>query len=102
MRDDADGESIVVQVDYAENFVTEEQDTVQSAHRSTKPISILTAYTWCGPLNFSSAMPSDNVSHNKSCINICLDYIIGELKQYLSDLETVITFSDGAASQFKQ
>ena len=44
MKDDFDVKSVVVQVDYAENFVTEEQDAVRSAHRSTKAISIFIAY----------------------------------------------------------
>ncbi|CAF2377023.1 unnamed protein product [Rotaria sp. Silwood2] len=102
MKADSDEKSIVVQVDHAENFAIEEQDAVQSAHWSTKAISIFTAHAWCGPLDFSFALPSDNISHNKYCINTCLGYIIGELKQYLPDLKTIIFFSDGAASQFKQ
>ncbi|CAF1275201.1 unnamed protein product [Rotaria sordida] len=102
MKADSDEKSIVVQVDYAENFSIQEQDAVQSAHWSTKTISIFTAHAWCGPLNFSFALPSDNITHNKYCVNTCLDYIIGELKQYLPDLKTIKFFSDGAASQFKQ
>lgn len=102
MKDNSDDKSIVVQVDYAENFTTEEQDAIQSAHWSTKSISIFTAHAWCDPLNFSFALPSNNVTHNKFCINTCLDFLIGELKQYLPDLKTIIFFSDGAASQFKQ
>jgi hypothetical protein len=31
-----------------------------------------------------------------------LDFIIGELKQFLPDLKTITFFGDGAASQFKQ
>ncbi|CAF3102305.1 unnamed protein product [Rotaria sp. Silwood2] len=102
MKDNSDDKSIVIQVDYADNFAIEEQDAIQSAHWSTKTISIFTAHAWCGPLNFSFALPSNNVTHNKYCTNTCLDYIISEVKQYLPDLKRIMFFSDGAASQFKQ
>ena len=35
-------------------------------------------------------------------MNVCLNNIISKLKQYLPDLEEIMFFSDGAASQFKQ
>jgi hypothetical protein len=47
-------------------------------------------------------LPSDNITHDKYCINTCLEYIIDESKQYLPNLTTITFFSDGAASQFKQ
>jgi hypothetical protein len=102
MKDNSDDKSIVVQVDYSQNFSVEEQDAIQSAHWSNKSISIFTAHAWCGPLNFSFALPSDNITHNKYCVNTCVEYIIDELKQYLPNLTTITFFSDGAASQFKQ
>ncbi|CAF1442485.1 unnamed protein product, partial [Didymodactylos carnosus] len=61
-----------------------------------------TAHAWCDALNFSFALPSNNVSHDKYCVSTCINFIIGELKQYLPELEQIIFFSDGAASQFKQ
>ena len=78
------------------------QDAIQSAHWSNKAISIFTAHAWCSPLNFSFALPSNNISHNKYAVDTCLDFIIQELKQYLPDLKSIVFFSDGAASQFKQ
>ena len=35
---------IVIQVDYSENFDIKQQDEVQSAHWSTKSVSIFTAH----------------------------------------------------------
>ncbi|CAF1513785.1 unnamed protein product [Adineta steineri] len=102
MKNNSDDTSIVVQVDYAENFSIEEQDAIQSAHWTTKTISIFTAHASCGSLKFSFALPSNNITHDKYCINTCLDYIINELKQYLPNLKTIMFFSDGASSQFKQ
>jgi hypothetical protein len=102
MKNDSDDESIIVQVDYAENFSVEEQDAIQAAHWSNKSISIFTAHAWAGPLNFSFALPSDNVTHDKYCVNACLEFIISELKQYLPNLNAITFCSDGAASQFKQ
>ncbi len=35
-------------------------------------------------------------------MNVSLNNIISKLKQYLPELEEIVFFSDGAASQFKQ
>ncbi|CAF1132322.1 unnamed protein product [Didymodactylos carnosus] len=102
LKEDCDDRTVVVQVDYAENFALGEQDAIQSARWSTKTISIFTAHAWCGALNFSFALPSNNVSHDKYCVSTCISFIIGELKQYLPELAQIIFFSDGVASQFKQ
>ncbi|CAF1563004.1 unnamed protein product, partial [Adineta steineri] len=50
----------------------------------------------------SYALVSDDVSHDKYSIHVCLTRIITELKKTFSSLETVNIFSDGAAAQFKQ
>ncbi|CAF3317809.1 unnamed protein product [Rotaria sp. Silwood2] len=102
MKQRTDDRKVLLQVDYAENFVMDHQDAIQLAHWSTRTLSIFTAHAWCGASNFSFALVSDNVTHDKYCIHVCLNYIISELKQYLPNLEEITFFSDGAASQFKQ
>ncbi|CAF5100005.1 unnamed protein product, partial [Rotaria magnacalcarata] len=90
------------QIDYAENFAMDQQDAIQSAYWNTRMLSIFTAHAWCGANNYSFALVSDNVTHDKYCVAVCLNTIITKLKQYLPDLEEIVFFSDGAASQFKQ
>ena len=89
-------------MDYAENFAMDHQDVIQSAHWNTKTLSIFTAHAWCGTNNYSFALVSDNISYDKYCAHVCLNYIIRKLKQYLPDLEEITFFCDGTASQFKQ
>lgn len=48
IKNDADGSTVVCQVDYAENFGMEYQDQIQSAHWAKKYVSIFTAYAWWG------------------------------------------------------
>ena len=93
---------VVVQVDYSENFPLNYQDAVQSAHWNIKTLSIFTAYVWCGTSAFSFALVSNNVTHDKYCIDVCLNYIINHVKQHIRNVEEICFFSDGAASQFKQ
>ncbi|CAF1461359.1 unnamed protein product [Rotaria sp. Silwood1] len=102
MKERTDDRKVLLQVDYAENFVMDQQDAIQAAHWNAGALSIFTAHAWCGANNFSFALVSDNVTHDKYCIHVCLNYIISELKQYFPNLEEITFFSDGAASQFKQ
>jgi hypothetical protein len=102
IKENTDDRKLLLQVDYAENFAMDQQDAIQSAHWNTKTLSIFTAHAWCGAANYSFALVSDNVTHDKYCVSVCLNYIISELNQYLPDLEEIVFFSDGAASQFKQ
>ncbi|CAF1255119.1 unnamed protein product [Rotaria sordida] len=93
---------IVIRVDYSENFEIKQQDEVQSAHWSSKSASIFTGHAWCGTNNYSFALVSNNVRHDKYCVYNCINYTINKLKQQLSSLEEIRVFSDSTASQFKQ
>jgi hypothetical protein len=102
VKENTDDRKVLLQVDYAENFAMDQQDAIQSAYWNTKTLSIFTAHVWCGANGYSFALVSDNVTHDKYCVDVCLNNIISKLKQYLPDLEEIAFFSDGAASQFKQ
>ncbi|CAF5070896.1 unnamed protein product [Rotaria magnacalcarata] len=86
----------------SENFEIKQQDEIQSAHWSCKSISIFTAHAWSGTDHYSFALVSDNISHDKYCINNCITYVIKKMQKKLPSLEEILFFSDGAASQFKQ
>ncbi|CAF4866414.1 unnamed protein product, partial [Rotaria magnacalcarata] len=102
LKESTDDKKVLLQVDYAENFAMDQQDAIQSTYWNTRMLSIFTAHAWCGANNYSFALVSDNVTHDKYCVAACLNNIITKLKQYLPDLEEIVFFSDGAASQFKQ
>ncbi|CAF1145585.1 unnamed protein product [Adineta steineri] len=98
IKEDTDDRKVLLQVDYSENFAMEEQDAIQAAYWNTKALSIFTAHAWCGAVNYSFALVSNNLTHDKYCVDVCLNNIISKLNQYLPDLEEIVFFSDGAAS----
>jgi hypothetical protein len=102
LKEDTNDRRIVLQVDYAETFALDQQNAIQAPHWNTRTLSIFTAYAWCGTNTYSFALVSDNVTHDKYCVDVCLNNIIQKLKQYLPNLQEIQFFSDGAASQFKQ
>lgn len=58
----------VLQIDFAENFVCEMQDEVQSAHWNQRQLTLFTS-ALCHNENFrSKVMISDNLSHTKLTI----------------------------------
>lgn len=96
--------SIVLQVDFSENYRTGYQDEIQNAFFNYNQVSLFNAVVWSGPnstvLNYSLA--SDDVSHDKYSIYVYLTEIMMDIKKRFPLLKTVNIFSDGAASQFKQ
>ncbi|CAF4451738.1 unnamed protein product, partial [Rotaria magnacalcarata] len=96
--------SITLQVDFSENYRTTYQDEIQNAFFNYNQVGLFTAVAWFGHDSdvVSYALVSDDVSHDKYSIHVCLTRIITELKKTFSSLETVNIFSDGAAAQFKQ
>ncbi|CAF0950722.1 unnamed protein product [Didymodactylos carnosus] len=54
-----------------------------------------------GDVGFSFGLVSNNTTHDKFSVATCLDVIVNEIKSYVPDVNEIIFFSDGAASQFK-
>jgi hypothetical protein len=102
LKTEVSDEKIVLQVDFAENFNMKEQDEIQKAHWNTKSLSIFTAFVWSKSENFSFALPSLDVTHDKFVVDSALKIILNHIKTVLPNVEEINCFSDGAASQFKQ
>jgi hypothetical protein len=104
IKDNTGDSTVVCQVDYAENFTLQHQDQIQSAHWSKKQVSIFTAYTWMGGSDgqgFSFGFVSNSTDHNKYSVITCLEILMNEITSIMPDVQEIIFFSDGAASQFK-
>ena len=98
----ANGQHVVIQVDFAENYAIIQQDEIQSAHWSHDQVSIFTACAYIGDDQVKSfAIVTDDLVHGKYQVATFLDYLIKNLKDTCPRLESVAFFSDGAASQFK-
>ena len=95
-------ETIVWQVDFAENFNLKRQKEIQTAHWNTIPLSIFTAFVWSKKGNFSFALPSLDVSHDKIVVNVALEIILNHIGTVLPNVKEINCFSNRAASQFKQ
>ncbi|CAF1514548.1 unnamed protein product, partial [Rotaria sordida] len=103
-KQNASPKSIVLQIDFSENYRTKYQDEIQNAFFNCKQVGLFNAVVWSGSnspvINYS--LISDDVSHDKYSIHVFLTKIIINLKNKFPSLETINIFSDGAASQFKQ
>ncbi|CAF3187029.1 unnamed protein product [Rotaria socialis] len=96
--------TVICQVDYSENFTLVNQDQIQSAHWSNQQVSIFTAYAWMsnsGGEGYSFGFVADSAKHDKYCVITCLENLVEEIINIMSDVNEIIFFSDGAARQFK-
>lgn len=92
----------LIQVDFSENYLSQYQDEVQSAHWHYNQVTVFTCVVWVGKTSISYAIISDYLSHDKFAVYQYLKVILDDLKITHPQVENVIFFSDGAASQFKQ
>ena len=102
IKENASDRTVVCQVDYAEKFTLQNQ--IQSAHWKEKQVSIFTAYAWMGGSGgegYSFGLVSGSTNHDKFSVVTCLEVLVEEITNIMPDVDEIIFFSDGAASQFK-
>ena len=88
-------QTVICQVDYAENFRIHTQNQIQSAHWTKKFISIFTAYAWMGGSNGegqSFGLVSNSTKHDKYSMITCLQIIVDEIINMMPDVNEIIFF----------
>ena len=97
-----DNEKVIIQVDFAENFTTQIQNSIQSSYWVSKQFTIFTACVWEKDGSHLYAVVSDYLLHNKYAVMTFLALLMDHVENNVKHFETYVFFSDGAASQFKQ
>ncbi|CAF1452033.1 unnamed protein product [Rotaria sordida] len=96
-------EIICIQVDFSENFRLCMQNAVQNSYYSQDAVSLFTTYVWyAGGGGESFVYISNNLSHDKYCINASIDNLLKQLTQRFQHLQQIHIFSDRSSQQFKQ
>lgn len=96
----ADGESVVLQVDFAENYTAAYLDEIQSGHWHQKHITIFTSVAWSDTDPLSYVVVSDSLDHDKRAVATFLGKVVHDIKEKHINMKQLHIFSDGAASQF--
>lgn len=88
----------LLQIDFAENFVCESQDEVQSAHWNQRQLSLFTTALYHNEEFRSKVYVSDNLTHTKETI---IPYLYKLLTDMPKTVKILKIWSDGPSSQFK-
>lgn len=88
----------LLQIDFAENFVCEAQDEVQSAYWNQRQLSLFTSALHYNDEIRSKVFVSNNTNHTKETI---IPYIYKLLVTLPSTVKILKVWSDGPSSQFK-
>lgn len=88
----------LLQIDFAENFVCEAQDEVQSAHWNPRQLTLFASAYYHNEVFQSKVFVSDNLTHTKETI---IPYIHKLLSKMLNSVKILKIWSDGSSSQFK-
>ena len=89
----------MLQVDFAENYTTQWQEEVQSAHWCKNQVSLMKAFYWYDRERRSAVVVSDDNDHTKDSIVLFLEHLIKSLVS--SGVARLHIWSDGPSSQFK-
>ncbi|CAF4475344.1 unnamed protein product, partial [Rotaria sp. Silwood2] len=90
-------------VDFSENFRLCMQNAVQNSYYSQDAVSLFTAYVWyAGGGGESFVYISNNLTHDKYCVNASTDNLFEQLTQRFQHLQQIHILSDGSSQQFKQ
>jgi len=89
-------------VDFSENYSSQYQDEVKSAHWHYSKVTVFTGVVWVKTVCNSYAIVNDYLSHDKFAVYKFLQVIMDDMKACHPGVEEVHFYSDGAASQFKQ
>ena len=93
---------VIIQVDFAENYTTMNQNEIQLSYWSYNQITLFTVCAWEAENKHSMVIVSDYMSHDKYAVITFLKLIILELETKHKHFDEIVFFSDGASSQFKQ
>ncbi|XP_037050033.1 uncharacterized protein LOC119085183 isoform X2 [Bradysia coprophila] len=94
----SNNEVAVLQIDFAENFVCEAQDEVQSAHWNQAAVSLFTSCLMLSGKQKPVVIASDNLKHTKNEIACYLFDIVSKVP---STVKVLKVWSDGPNNQFK-
>ena len=98
-----DGKTILLKVDFSENVSLLMQNKIQSAHWNHSQATLFTAHAWINQdCNESIVIISDDLNHTKNAVHTFMSFLYNQLTGKYPSIETINTFSDRAASQFKQ
>ena len=98
-----DDKTILVQVDFSENASLLMQNEIQSAHWNHSQATLFTAHVWINQdCKEGIVIISDDLNHTKNAVYTFMSFLYNHLTNKYPTIETINTFSDGAASQFKQ
>lgn len=88
----------LIQIDFAENYVCESQDEVQSAHWNQRQLTLFTSAFYFNEIFQSKVFVSGNLTQTKETI---VPYLYKLFTKLPSSMKILKIWSDGPSSQFK-
>lgn len=85
--------TLILQMDFAENYRLICQNEVQSAHFNYKQVSIFTCVAWMFGETKSFAIISDSLQHNKIDVYVFIMKLVDDLKNHYGNFESIFFFS---------
>ena len=89
-----DDSTVVIQVDFAENYTTQIQNAIQSSDWVSKQFTLFTVCAWEKNGCHSIVIASDCLSHNKYVVLAFMSMLVDHLK-YIREFNRYVAFSDG-------
>lgn len=96
-----DSDSCLVQMDFSENYSALYQDEIASAYFGQKQITVYTVTMWYRKQTVSLILTSDVREHDKDTVAAFTSTILNIVESEFPGVASVIIWTDGPASQYK-
>ena len=93
--------TVVIQVDFAENYTTQIQNAIQSSYWVSKQFTLFTVCAWEKNGCHSIVIASEYLSQNKYAVLVLMSMLVDHLK-HIREFNRYVVFWGGAPTQFKQ
>ena len=97
----ANSETCLLQMDFAENFTCVWQDEIQSAHWRQKQVTVYTVMVYFQQRTLSWVIVSDCRDHEKNAVAAYTSKVLEMIKDIIPDAKQVDVWTDGPSSQYK-
>ena len=94
-------DTVIVQMDFAENFDLTTQHAIQSVHWGQRQATIFIVHIKVGRIHYNLAIVSDHMHHDSSFVGASQELIVNFVKDKCPGVRKLNYLSDGGPAHFK-
>jgi hypothetical protein len=100
-EDSNENDTVIAQIDFAENFELLTQHAVQSTHWGQRQATLFTIHIKAGMMHYNLALISDYMHHDSQFVYVAQKLIVEFIRKKCPNVKRLVYLSDGGPAHFK-